>query len=61
MALGKLLGSLLQLLPGPPLTPDAIDFIAHEAVADNSALERVFAPSLTPLREGLSTYLGREG
>jgi NADH dehydrogenase len=58
-ALGKLIGSLLQLLPGPPLTADSIDFITHEAVADNSALERVFAPNLTPLREGLATYLGR--
>ena len=57
-ALGKLLATFLQLLPGPPLTPDAIDFITHEAVADNSALERVFAPKLTPLREGLATYLG---
>ncbi|MCH7838479.1 MAG: hypothetical protein IIC26_08225, partial [Chloroflexi bacterium] len=57
-AFGKLLATFLQLLPGPPLTPDAIDFITHEAVADNSALERVFAPKLTPLREGLATYLG---
>ena len=59
-ALGKLLATFLQLLPGPPLTPDAIDFITHEAVADNSELERVFAPKLTPLREGLATYLGVE-
>ncbi len=57
VALGKLAATLLQLLPGPPLTPDAIDFITHEAVADNSALERAFAPRLTPLREGLATYL----
>ena len=57
VALGKLLATFLQLLPGPPLTPDPIDFITHEAVADNSALERVFAPQLTSLREGLATYL----
>ena len=57
-AMGKALATVLRLLPGPPLTPDAIDFITHEAVADNSALERVFAPKLTPLREGLATYLG---
>jgi len=57
VAVGKLLATFLQLLPGPPLTPDAIDFITHEAVADNAALERVFAPKLTPLREGLATYL----
>jgi NADH dehydrogenase len=59
VALGKLIAGVLQLLPGPPLTPDAIDFITAPAVADNAALERVFAPRLTPLREGLATYLGR--
>src|SRR3990170_5039568 len=59
VALGKLLATFLPPLPGPPLTPDAIDFITHEAVVDNSALERAFAPKLTPLREGLATYLER--
>jgi hypothetical protein len=57
VAIGKLIGRALQLLPNPPLTADSIDFITHEAVADNSALERVFTPKLTPLREGLATYL----
>lgn len=57
-ALGKAMATFLQLLPGPPLTPDAIDFITHEAIADNTALERVFAPKLTPLRTGLQMYLG---
>jgi NADH dehydrogenase len=57
VALGKALAALLQLLPNPPLTPDAIDFITHEAVADNTVLERTLAPSFTPLREGLATYL----
>ena len=47
------------MLPNPPLTPDAIDFIINPAVADNSALERVFAPKLTPLRAGLATYLAK--
>ena len=56
-AVGKLMATLLQLLPGPPLTPDSIDFITNEAVADNAALERVFSPKLTPLREALATYL----
>jgi NADH dehydrogenase len=58
--LGKLLGFVAQLLPGPPLTPDAIDFITHEAIADNAALEAAFGPlRLTPLREGLASYLGK--
>lgn len=59
VALGKLMATLLRVLPGPPLTPDSIDFITHEAVADNSALERVFTSTLTPLRDGLAAYLGR--
>ena len=58
VVVGKLIATFLQLLPGPPLTPDAIDFITHEAIADNTALERVFTPKFTPLREGLATYLG---
>ncbi len=58
VALGKLMARALQFLPGPPLTPDAIDFITFEAIADNTELERVLAPHLTPLRDGLATYLG---
>jgi hypothetical protein len=58
IAVGKLIGSVLQLLPSPPLTADSIDFITHDAVADNSNVERVFASKLTPLREGLATYIG---
>lgn len=54
---GKLIGSLPNVPPLPPLTADAIDFITNEAVADNSAVERVLQPRLTPLREGLATYL----
>jgi len=59
VAFGKLMARALQRLPGPPLTPDAIDFITHEAVADNTELDRVLSPQLTPLRDGLATYLGR--
>jgi NADH dehydrogenase len=61
VAIGKLAATFLSVLPGPPLTPDAIDFITHPAVADNAALERVFAPKLTPLAEGLASYLGTGG
>jgi hypothetical protein len=57
VAVGKLMATFLQFLPGPPLTPDSIDFITGEAIADNTNLERIFAPNLTPLRDGLATYL----
>jgi NADH dehydrogenase len=57
--LGKTLGSLAALLPSPPLSADAIDFITSPAVADNSAVLAALAPRLAPLREGLATYLPR--
>ena len=54
---GKAIGTLSAILPSPPLSADAIDFITEPAVADNRRLMEVLAPSLTPLREGLRTYL----
>lgn len=56
--IGKTIGRLASILPSPPLSADAIDFITGSAVADNSALMRVLKPQLTPLRDGLTTYLG---
>jgi len=58
-ALPKLAGALMAPLPKRPLSPDAVEFITSDALADNSALLRAFDVRLTPLREGLSTYLGR--
>jgi uncharacterized protein YbjT (DUF2867 family) len=56
---GRLLGTLASLQPfvTPPLTADAVDFIANAATADNSAVERALQPQLTPLRPALETYL----
>jgi hypothetical protein len=41
----------------PPLTADAVDFISEPAVGDTRNLQAIIAPELTPLREGLRTYL----
>jgi hypothetical protein len=54
---GKALGRFASLLPSPPLSAEAIDFITNDAVADNTRLLEVLNPGLTPLREGLETYL----
>jgi NADH dehydrogenase len=55
---GKLIGTLASLPPiTPPLSADAVDFIATPATADTGVLERVLKPRLTPLREALETYL----
>ncbi|CAN5280771.1 complex I NDUFA9 subunit family protein [soil metagenome] len=56
-ALPRVAGFLLQALPAPPLSPDAVDFLTSEALADTRGLLEAFALELTPLRDGLSTYL----
>ena len=61
LLIGRLIGRLLSLQPfvTPPLTADAVDFISRAATADNTNLMRVLKPELTPLRQGLETYLGK--
>ena len=54
---GKMIGVLSSILPSPPLSADAIDFITESATADNRQLLEVLKPTLTPLRDGLKTYL----
>lgn len=57
VAIGKVLGTVASVLPSPPLSSDAVDFITEPAVADNTKLLEVLHPQLTPLREGLASYL----
>ena len=47
----------LTLLPTPPLTPDAIDFINQPATVDIGPLMERMPRRLTPLEEALRTYL----
>jgi uncharacterized protein YbjT (DUF2867 family)/ligand-binding SRPBCC domain-containing protein len=47
----------LTLLPSPPLTPDAVDFINQPATVDIEPLLARMPRRLTPLDEGLATYL----
>ncbi len=56
----RLVGRLMDLVPlaGRPLSADAVTFITMDALADTTALLRAFPDlRLTPLREGLATYL----
>jgi uncharacterized protein YbjT (DUF2867 family)/ligand-binding SRPBCC domain-containing protein len=53
----KLATAPLTLLPSPPLTPSAIDFINQPATVDTAALLARMPRRLTPLEEGLATYL----
>jgi NADH dehydrogenase len=53
----KLAVAPLQLLAEPPLTPDAVDFINQPATVDIAPLLERMPRRLTPLDEGLATYL----
>lgn len=53
----KLAALPLGLLPKPPLTPDAVDFINQPATVDLVPLLERMPRRLTPLDEGLATYL----
>lgn len=52
----KLVASVLQFLPGPPLSPAAIDFILMEEPADTRAAMELFGP-FERLEDGLRHYL----
>jgi len=58
-ALLKVAAWPLQLLPRPPLTPSAVDFVNQPATVDTASLLARMPRRLTPLAEGLETYLGR--
>ena len=59
-SLPKLAGRVLQALPKPPLSPDAVDFLTGDALADTTELGRAFPDlRLTPFAEALATYLSR--
>lgn len=53
----KVVASVIQHVPGRPLTPDAIDFITMDGSVDNTAVVAAFGLPLTPLKDGLATYL----
>ncbi|MDO8616369.1 MAG: complex I NDUFA9 subunit family protein [Dehalococcoidia bacterium] len=55
----KAAASLLQFMPGRPLTPDAVEFVTMDALADPSEVRRKLGVRLTALRDGLGTYVGR--
>jgi NADH dehydrogenase len=55
----KALASVLQFLPGRPLTPDAVDFITMDALGDPADISEKLGLTPTPLREGLATYLAK--
>ena len=59
VVLMKLFTRPLTLLPSPPMTPDAIDFVVQSAPVDTGPLTAVLPRHLTPLPEALVSYLSR--
>jgi uncharacterized protein YbjT (DUF2867 family) len=53
----KLAGAFARALPNPRLSPEAVDFLTGDALADIDPLVDAFGVRLTPLRDGLRTYL----
>ncbi len=53
-----LVAHVIALLPNPPITPDAVVFINMPATVDLALLQARMPRRLTPLEEGLATYLG---
>ena len=53
----KLAGRVLALLPNPPLTPSAIDFILMEERVDPRPAEQFFGMKFESLETGLRRYL----
>ena len=58
VALMKVLTAPLALLPSPPMTPAAIDFIVQSAQVDTGPLQERLPRPLLSLSEALATYLG---
>lgn len=56
-SLMRMVAGIAQRLPGRLLTPDAVDFITMDGVADTGPLVEAFGLRLTPIAEGLATYL----
>ncbi len=54
----KFIASFLQFLPGPPLNPEAVDFVTMDGMVDLTALHRLFPDfELTRFEEALHQYL----
>ena len=56
-SLMKLATRPLTLLPSPPMTPDAIDFIVQSAPVDTGPLSERLPRKMSPLAAALGTYL----
>lgn len=54
----KFVASFLQFLPGPPLNPEAIDFVTMDGLVDMQSLKRLFPDfETTPFETALKKYL----
>jgi NADH dehydrogenase len=56
----KLAAWPMRLLPSPPLSPDAVDFVNQPATVDVAPLLAAMPRTLTTFEDGLAEYLGSE-
>jgi NADH dehydrogenase len=57
VALMKILSLPLRLLPAPPLSPDAVDFVTQSIELDGKPAFEYLGMTFRPLAEGLREYL----
>lgn len=57
----KAAAAVMSLLPNPPLTPSAVDFVNQPATVDTAPLLAALPRRLTSLEEGLAGYVGSAG
>lgn len=55
----KAVASVAQFAPGRPLTPGLVDFVTMDGAVDTAALTAAYGLALTPLEDGLRSYLAR--
>ena len=55
----KLAAQFLKFLPGPPLTPGAVDFLTMENPVDSTGAVAALDLKLSTLEAGLGSYMGR--
>jgi uncharacterized protein YbjT (DUF2867 family) len=55
----KVMTAPLTILPSPPMSPSAVDFVVQSAQVDTGPLHATLPRRLTPLPEALATYLSQ--
>ena len=58
---GRILATLMGVLPRPPLTNDQLNSLSRDNVGDTSATTAIFGPSTREFRSGIREYIHPRG